>query len=78
MSSNVVPSPCVNICALDDDDVCTGCFRTGKEITEWGLMTPDQKRAVRAACAEREQASVNFFITGQPASRSSSHSDSTK
>jgi len=28
-------------------------------------MNPDEKRAVRLACAEREQASVNFLITGQ-------------
>ncbi|WP_309674680.1 DUF1289 domain-containing protein, partial [Pseudomonas sp.] len=30
-----VLSPCVNICALDDDDICTGCQRTVDEITRW-------------------------------------------
>jgi len=65
MNRDVVPSPCVSICALDENDVCTGCFRTGPEISRWGMMNPDEKRAVRLACAEREQASVNFLITGQ-------------
>ena len=33
-----VLSPCVNICALDDDDICTGCQRTVEEITRWSRM----------------------------------------
>jgi hypothetical protein len=39
-----VKSPCVNICALDDDDVCTGCQRTVEEITRWSRMTNDERR----------------------------------
>ena len=27
-----VASPCVNICALDEDDICTGCQRTIKRF----------------------------------------------
>lgn len=65
MSNETVPSPCVHICSLDENNVCIGCFRTGEEITEWGGMTNDQKKAVRLACAEREQASINFLITGK-------------
>lgn len=65
MNQEVVASPCVNICALDEHDVCTGCFRTGQEISQWGLMSAEEKRAVRQACAEREQASINFLITGR-------------
>lgn len=42
----VVPSPCVSICALDGDDVCIGCFRTGMEIARWGILTPAQQREV--------------------------------
>ncbi|MGJ8646504.1 MAG: DUF1289 domain-containing protein [Marinomonas colpomeniae] len=33
-----VKSPCVNICFLNEDDLCTGCYRTGKEISLWGSM----------------------------------------
>ncbi|NVL30544.1 DUF1289 domain-containing protein, partial [Pseudomonas syringae pv. actinidiae] len=30
-----VRSPCVSICALDEQDICTGCQRTVSEITQW-------------------------------------------
>ena len=52
-----VPSPCVNICALDDDDTCTGCQRTVSEITQWRKMSNDERRQVLALCHERAKAS---------------------
>ncbi|MBC3387978.1 DUF1289 domain-containing protein [Pseudomonas sp. SWRI179] len=52
-----VPSPCVNICALDDDDICTGCQRTVAEITRWSRMDNEERRAVLALCHERAKAS---------------------
>lgn len=50
-----VPSPCVSICALDDRDICVGCFRSGREISDWGKLSDDEKRAVLARCVERER-----------------------
>lgn len=52
-----VPSPCVNICALDDDDICTGCQRTVAEITRWSRMDNAERRGVLALCHERAKAS---------------------
>ncbi|CAI8798780.1 DUF1289 domain-containing protein [Pseudomonas sp. IT-196MI5] len=52
-----VASPCVNICALDDDDICTGCQRTVEEITRWSRMTNDERRKVLGLCHERAKAS---------------------
>jgi len=46
-------SPCVSICALDGDDVCVGCFRTGREISYWGLLPVDERREVLARCQRR-------------------------
>ena len=46
-------SPCVSICALDNDDVCIGCFRTGGEISYWGLLPPVQQHEVISRCAQR-------------------------
>lgn len=66
--NEIVRSPCVHICILDDEDVCQGCFRTGEEIAGWGRMSADGKREVLARSAEREQASVNF-IPVTPVSR---------
>ncbi|MDX5299537.1 MAG: DUF1289 domain-containing protein [Gammaproteobacteria bacterium] len=54
MTKDVVRSPCVSICALDERDICVGCYRTGLEIAHWGLMTPDEKREVLRQVALRE------------------------
>lgn len=51
-----VASPCVSICSLDDDDVCTGCQRTVAEITRWSRMNNDERRNVLALCHERAKA----------------------
>ncbi len=57
IKTNEVASPCVSICALDDEDVCVGCHRTGAEITAWGAMTTMQKQAVMKKVRERESGS---------------------
>jgi len=40
------PSPCVNICSLDENDLCIGCDRHGNEISQWGDYTEQQKKQV--------------------------------
>jgi predicted Fe-S protein YdhL (DUF1289 family) len=30
-----IPSPCNNSCVMDDDNICTGCFRSFVEILTW-------------------------------------------
>jgi predicted Fe-S protein YdhL (DUF1289 family) len=56
-----VASPCVSICYLDDDDVCQGCFRTGREISDWGSLTNAEKKQVMELVRAREKASFNFI-----------------
>lgn len=41
-----LPSPCVSICVLNDDDICVGCYRSGSEISHWGKYDNSEKRAV--------------------------------
>ncbi|AIZ31825.1 DUF1289 domain-containing protein [Pseudomonas sp. K1(2024)] len=48
-----VGSPCVNVCALDEQDICTGCQRTVEEISQWTRLDNDQRRAVLVRCHER-------------------------
>ena len=48
-----VRSPCISVCALDEQDICTGCQRTAGEITRWGRMSNDERRAVLALTHER-------------------------
>jgi predicted Fe-S protein YdhL (DUF1289 family) len=33
-----VQSPCIEVCAMDDNGLCRGCFRTLEEIATWGAM----------------------------------------
>lgn len=54
-NQNEVPSPCVSICALDMNDVCVGCHRTGDEITRWWGMDKAQKLATLGKAKEREK-----------------------
>ncbi|MFR0672537.1 DUF1289 domain-containing protein [Enterobacterales bacterium AW_CKDN230030176-1A_HGKHYDSX7] len=48
-----VASPCVSICALDEQDICTGCQRTVEEITRWSRMDDVERRQVLARCHAR-------------------------
>lgn len=50
-----VRSPCVAVCALDENDVCIGCHRTGDEILRWTSMTNDERRQVLEQVARREE-----------------------
>ncbi|BEH15064.1 MULTISPECIES: DUF1289 domain-containing protein [Marinobacter] len=50
-----VRSPCVNVCALDENDMCIGCQRTGDEILRWTTMSNDERREVLLKVAEREK-----------------------
>ncbi len=50
-----VKSPCVSLCALDIDDVCMGCQRTGQEISRWGKMTNEERREVLQHAHARAQ-----------------------
>ncbi len=37
-------TPCIGICTLNDQGYCEGCFRSGDEIAQWGVMSPAQRR----------------------------------
>lgn len=53
-----VSSPCVGICALDEQDICVGCHRTGLEIAYWGSMTDKEREDVMKLVAVREQSAL--------------------
>lgn len=54
-------SPCINVCALDDADICTGCQRSAAEITRWMRMDNAERRQVLARCVERAHANGQFL-----------------
>ena len=56
---NEIASPCVSICALNEDDVCVGCYRTSDELTRWWGMTNAEKLTTIELAKERDnQASI--------------------
>lgn len=55
-------SPCISVCALNDEDVCIGCFRSGLEISDWGDMSDDEKKSVLHRASERRKASQRFEL----------------
>tara|TARA_B100000795_G_scaffold20918_1_gene13948 strand:- start:238 stop:435 length:198 start_codon:yes stop_codon:yes gene_type:complete len=61
VSGKTIASPCVNICYLDDDDICQGCYRSGDEIVAWMRLDEDGRKQVLANVRERELASP--FVT---------------
>ena len=61
----VIASPCIGVCALDEQDICTGCPRSGAEITQWFRMNEEQRREVLARCEERARAQGLWFSTNQ-------------
>jgi len=41
-----LPSPCVSVCRLRQDNTCEGCLRTVDEIRAWSSASDDDKRRV--------------------------------
>ena len=42
-----IESPCVQICVVHPETrICTGCYRTIDEITDWTRMTPEARRNI--------------------------------
>jgi predicted Fe-S protein YdhL (DUF1289 family) len=60
-SGKTINSPCVSICALNEDDVCVGCYRTGNEISHWGTYDNDKRLGVLKLAFGRAKA-VNPFM----------------
>ena len=54
-------SPCISVCVLNMDDVCTGCFRSADEISHWTSYNNGERRACNARALEREK-TVNPFL----------------
>jgi len=49
----LVDSPCVRNCCLDEDDICVGCFRHVDEIVAWRSYSSQEKQQVITLCQQR-------------------------
>ncbi|MFO7703814.1 MAG: DUF1289 domain-containing protein [Halopseudomonas sp.] len=61
MQPAAVKSPCIGVCALDEQNLCIGCQRSGEEITLWGRMTDARRREVLLLCESRARAQGLWF-----------------
>jgi len=47
-------SPCINVCSLDEQGYCRGCYRSREEIASWSAMGPArQSEVLRSLDARR-------------------------
>jgi predicted Fe-S protein YdhL (DUF1289 family) len=53
MSQTRPTSPCINICALDEQGYCLGCYRTLSEIAGWTRFSAQEQWAIVHGLAAR-------------------------
>lgn len=53
MSDELVKSPCIFICVLDENDICQGCYRNAQEITDWSELSTDARKSVLVSVKDR-------------------------
>ena len=58
-STQPVKSPCIEVCSLNDQDVCIGCYRTANEIIEWFSAPDERKREILLSVNERRVGSAS-------------------
>jgi predicted Fe-S protein YdhL (DUF1289 family) len=63
MSDPEPRSPCISVCVLDEKDICTGCYRSADEITDWFMASDEQKREVLRRARERMQSNSTFRLS---------------
>lgn len=56
-----VASPCISVCALNDEGFCIGCYRDGNEIRLWNTYTHEQKQQVLNSCQRRAELDQAFI-----------------
>lgn len=62
MSGAEPQSPCISVCLLDEEDICTGCYRSADEITDWFMAGAEQKREILQRCRERREAAATVRL----------------
>jgi len=48
-------TPCIGVCQYDNEDICRGCFRTLDEISNWALMTEEERKEIMKKLDERAE-----------------------
>lgn len=46
ISTDIVDTPCIGVCTLDDCGFCMGCRRSAEEIARWLQLSSEERRQV--------------------------------
>ena len=49
----IMKSPCIRHCSINEKQLCVGCGRTRGEITQWRNMTEEEQQETIKRCEER-------------------------
>lgn len=49
----MVKSPCINVCKLNENQICVGCYRSLDEIDEWSNLNDKEKIKIIEKTKER-------------------------
>lgn len=60
MNEVLIASPCISICALDENDICVGCYRSAEEITRWSQADNQERRGIIESAAVRARSGNPF------------------
>ena len=54
-----INSPCIGLCAVNDDNICIGCYRSLEEIGTWLQLDDKSKTQILTHCHDRKSALNN-------------------
>jgi len=41
-----ISSPCVGVCQYNNEEICSGCFRTVEEISQWTTISDSEREKI--------------------------------
>lgn len=56
-----VKSPCISVCALNDDGICIGCWRSVDEIAAWSELDQQSRLEIVRSAHQRARESGNWL-----------------
>lgn len=55
-NKKIIKSPCIQVCVLDYDKVCMGCYRSVEEVRNWFRFSNEEKLQALKNADERRKA----------------------
>lgn len=62
MSDDEPRSPCISVCALDEADICIGCYRSAEEIADWFIADAKVRREILRRASRRRAAAAPLTL----------------